>query len=359
MKTLGMLLIVWGHSGVAGITPPITHPFNFKQLGVAFFIFVLGFSLARENRTPTRVLYNRLFDIYAVGFPLTLLLSLVTWITIADINESNYAPFVLGVNVLFNHFPANPTTWYIGTYCHLLFFWFLLTHRYQVRFWWLPLSLFLEIITRACLMHFAGNFIAYMALPNWLTIFLLGSYVGQHNLVGHRSAFDKTDSIQPSKRLFAWNSPLWPFLALLGYMMVWTRLVDLFGITSKNPFGEVLADTPWPTLILTSAAVSLHYCVYTFLFFRLALALTDSAIVGFFARNTLVIFIIHMPLIYAWTPLYYPYVPQGLLRILVNTLLFFVLPALLSEIILRPLALKKRRDQLWSYLTHKREPTVA
>ena len=48
MKGLGLLLIVSGHVSATAdhLLPPI-YP---KQLGVAFFLFVSGYSLARETQ---------------------------------------------------------------------------------------------------------------------------------------------------------------------------------------------------------------------------------------------------------------------------------------------------------------------
>ena len=64
MKVVGMAIIVWGHTGSDALIRP-TEPFNPKQLGVAFFVFVLGFSLAKETRPRPQVVFNRLFPIFS------------------------------------------------------------------------------------------------------------------------------------------------------------------------------------------------------------------------------------------------------------------------------------------------------
>ena len=56
-----MLVIVYGHTAGNNVVHT-TDPFNPKQLGVAFFVFATGFSLAHEQRPPLRTLYNRLFE---------------------------------------------------------------------------------------------------------------------------------------------------------------------------------------------------------------------------------------------------------------------------------------------------------
>ena len=177
MKFLGIVLIVNGHVS----THPLlsTAPIYEKQLGVAFFIFVMGFSLAREVRQSWRVVYNRLFEIYLFGFALALLLSACGYVASHDVRESNYAPFVLGLNVFVNFFPANPTTWFLGTYLHLLLFWAWLLRRVRIRRWMIAASVLVEIVLRAIVVGHGTEMIAYMILPNWSTAFLLGLFEGQ------------------------------------------------------------------------------------------------------------------------------------------------------------------------------------
>src|SRR5262249_50421656 len=81
LKCLGMALIVYGH--VAAWAPLATlPPINSKQLGVAFFLFSIGYSLTIETRDRWRVVFNRLFDVYLFGLALALLLSVSTYMTI-------------------------------------------------------------------------------------------------------------------------------------------------------------------------------------------------------------------------------------------------------------------------------------
>lgn len=88
----------------------LTQPFYPKQLGVAFFLFVTGYSLAGERRSGLEVLFKRLFEVYLFGIAFSVLLSAITFMRISDLNESNYLPFLLGANLVLNDFPANPTT---------------------------------------------------------------------------------------------------------------------------------------------------------------------------------------------------------------------------------------------------------
>jgi hypothetical protein len=319
MKVVGMLLIVLGHTGAQELFAP-TPPFNFKQLGVAFFVFVMGFSLAGETRSPWLVFYNRIFEVWLFGLAFALVMSLVTWLTIGDLAESNYLPLFFGVNVAFNFFPANPTTWYIGTYFHLLLLWVLVLRRIHVRPWMIVLSFVAEIIIRAALIPSAGGLVAYMALTNWGTVFLLGLWSGQQREV----------CAPKGNGLYL---PAGELIALFALLALWPALIGRMEVGEEFPFalvGGLSSRAPW---LATSAAVSFLYLAHTWLVFRLAQRLPSLKGVEFLARNTLIVFIIHMPLIYWLCPHFYPLVPQGGLRVLANVILFFLLPACLSELI--------------------------
>ena len=176
MKCLGMALIVYGHVGAQWVAP-LTPPFNLKQLGVAFFLFVSGYSLARERRHWSEVLPRRLFEVYLYGISLALLMSMIDYVRSSNLDESNYLPFLFGINVAFNFFPANPTTWYIGTYVQMLVLWALALRSLRPRPWMLIPVALAEILIRALLMDIVG-FTAYMLLTNWATVFLLGLICG-------------------------------------------------------------------------------------------------------------------------------------------------------------------------------------
>src|SRR4051812_30253172 len=107
MKCFGMTLIVLGHVAGAYINH-LTPPFYPKQLGVAFFLFVAAFSVARDRRPWSEVLFRRLFEVCLFGLAFALLMSAIVFARQADLNESNYLPFLLGANVLLDNFPANP-----------------------------------------------------------------------------------------------------------------------------------------------------------------------------------------------------------------------------------------------------------
>ena len=163
LKATGMLAIVIGHivGSPYNLFNLVSQPIYTKQLGVCFFIFIVGWSLANEHRTSFRVVFNRIFPVYFYGLFFALLLSSIFIFTINDINESNYSPFVLGINVFLNNFPANPTTWYIGTYLHLLLFWFFFIRGKKITKRHLSIAIIFEILMRAFLLYLDKNFIRY------------------------------------------------------------------------------------------------------------------------------------------------------------------------------------------------------
>ena len=327
MKCAGIFLIVWGHVAVGTFnrfTPPI-YP---KQFGVALFIFVIGFSLARETRPRWQVVFNRLFEIYLYGLAIALFLSIVMYATKGTLNLSNYEPLVLGVNVLFNNFPANPTTWYIGTYIHIIVLWAVAVRSVRVRLWMVIACVLVEIPIRATLLSAAGNYIAYMLFTNWAGTFLIGTWFGQNSR-------DVSES----------RSAVWLYLGLLlTFLTAWGIFMPARLVEPSFPFSRISAVGPIVDPLVTSACVSLLYATFAVLVFQVTRRLPAPGWVRFFSRNTLFIFIAHMPVFYAieaplkaWSPSFAP-------RAVIQLLVCFVGLALVSEIVTRAIGPKALRD---------------
>lgn len=334
-----MAAIVFWHVAPYGINhiPPI-YP---KQLGVAFFFFAAGFSLARERRSAGRALYNRLFEVYLFGIGFALFMSAVTFAVIGDLNESNYAPFVLGVNVVLDSFPANPTTWYIGTYLHAMLLWALVLRRLRVRPWMLVATCLAEVALRALLIETRGLFVAYMALSNWATVLLLGYYYGQ-------SESEATVRESPAPWLIGSALALW----------VWWWVSGPWVSSLSFPFMTIAADHGAAGVLAESAAVSLVYAGLTWLAFQTTRRLPRSAIVEFLARNTLIVFLAHMPLYYLIVDPVTRWTGGGIARSLILVILCFPVLAGVSELIVRLVRPKAIREWLWA-LIHRPEPSEA
>jgi hypothetical protein len=340
MKCLAMALIVFGHVGAyltAGLTPPVYQ----KQLGVAFFLFLTGFTLARERRPAAEVVYRRLFEVILVGVAFAMLMSAITFQRIADLAESNYLPFLLGANVTKDNFPANPTTWFIGTYIHVLVVWAFALRGKRLRISWLIAAVLAEVLTRGMLIASGTVYIAYMLLPNWATVFLVGIGFGQRLEDGSPRPQDRVWSVLGLAVMLT----AWPFLA-------W-RLLDP---SAGFPFMIFRAGPRAVALGLTSASVTIVYLAFTLCTYGITRPMAAPAWVRFCSRNTPLVFVAHMPLYYG---LQGPVSTLGVPRVLKVTILFLVCffgPALMSEALRRWLPLADWRDRLWLKLS--RSPGV-
>ena len=271
-----MFLIVFGHvvgGDVNMLTPPIYH----KQWGVTLFLFATGYTLARERRPTWRVVINRLFEILLIGLLFALASTAVSLARGDGALISNYSPFVFGANVLVDHFPANPTTWYIGTYIHLIALWAIWGRHLRPTPSLLLIVACVEVLVRAVVWSAAGGFIAYMVVPNWMTVWLLGVYAAQR----HGDA----------------PAPRWTVAAAAVAMAapIVAGLVTPFD--AQFPFrGVPAAGTLSP--LVTSVCVTLIYSGGTWLAFAVTSGWPRVRIVEFLASQTIFIFVAHMPLYY-------------------------------------------------------------
>jgi fucose 4-O-acetylase-like acetyltransferase len=326
MKCLGICLIVYGH--VAGATidnavPPI-YP---KQLGVAFFVFAMGFSLARETRPPWKAVFNRLFEMYLFGLALAVVMSAFRYFQDGRLSLSNYLPFLLGTNVV-STFPANPTTWFVGTYLHLLLLWVLVIRH--VRFGWgaIVAVVVVEIVARSVLLRFAGPYVAYMLVTNWSTVFLLGIYCG-------RGALQRSSA-----------SLLWYAAGLIAVVSAWPLVGDRIPIDRGFPFRTFVLGAGPLDIVATSAIISLVYVAYTVAVFQVTRQLPEFWLVRAVARNTLIVFLGHMPLFY-WLDHSVAQWDSYLARVVARLLICFVFLLIVSEVITRVVQPKQLRDQVW------------
>lgn len=340
MKCVGMLLIVYGHVATAApfnTVPPI----NTKQLGVAFFLFVTGFSLARETKARWHVVFNRLFEVYLFALAVALVVSAVTYATSASIAKSNYLPFFLGANVVFNFFPANPTTWYVGTYLHVLLVWALVCRRHRIRPWMLAASLPLEIAIRAALLGASLDMVAYMLLPNWSTVFLLGMHQGQR-----ATTDDRRGRVG--------------YLAALGALIVgWGLLTRWLDMQGAFPFMRFAGDQTPPKIVFVSACVSFVYLSFTWLTFEVSRRIEGHPMVGFLARNTLFVFIAHMPVYYALLALSRGWTASYWVRAGLRLVVCFLVLAVVSEGLTRLMKLRVLRAESWDHLRLLARPVTA
>jgi hypothetical protein len=397
LKVIGMAVIIFGHSGGDDLIPYCFNPINPKQFGVALFVFVTAFTLAFEQRRPLRVIYNRFFDVAVLGILLALGISVIQWFRIGDLNESNYLPFVFGLNVVWeNAFPANPTTWYVGTYLHLLVGW-AIAFRFLPRRWIVLAALIpIEIGVRAAFMYVERDFNAYMIFTSWLTVFFCGTMYARRMQSAKPAEFERDAAgngnhvvsgsalaaglagPNNNKRPDASALPLRDWFkfvpidavgdsesdgtraalmrgglsvaGIIGVSLAWWGVVQTFEITKSNPFGRYAISDPVVNSLVSSCSVTLLYVTFTWLILGAVRSLPSTRLVRFLSRNTLFVFLAHMPLRDVLTPLYYPWFENGWLRQLANFVVLFVLLACVSHLLHSALMLTKVRKRIGGWL---------
>lgn len=325
LKAVGITLIVHGHVAAATVgwaTPPV-YP---KQLGVAFFVCAMGYSLGLDRRDRWRVVYNRAFEVLLFGTISALVMSAAGVLLLSDFVESNYLPLAFGSNVVLDTFPANPTTWYIGTYLHLLVLWALVLRRLRVSATLLALSCVVEIAVRALLIGRGHLFPAYMLLTNWTTLLLIGLWFAQRpNRV--------------STHVWVWR------IALPALVLLWPLLIGNLGWNQTFPLMTRHDAHTIAGSLLTSATISALYLSYTVLAYLVLLHLPEIRVVRFLARNTLIIFIAHMPAYYLLEWVFETRLPNYAARVTVEFLVCLVGLAWVSEwirAIVRPVEWRDR-----------------
>lgn len=331
LKAAGITIIVVGHLIVA---PPdrFTFPIYPKQIGVALFMFVLGWNLGKEHRDRGQVLFHRMFPMYLFGLGCAVVVGIPVFLTNGNVQLSNLLPFMLGMNVFFDFFPANPTTWFIGTYFHALVFWFFIAHRLTVRPWHLVMFLVGEIAARAWVMTTGASYVAYMMLPTWLTPFFLGVWMCR-----------KGDLPPAPVRTIVFLG------GLMAFVLLWRWLFGAIAMDSPGfPFKQWAGMGEGSSAFIRSALISVQYLLYPMVLFCVFRRVRCPAMVSFISRNSLVIFIGHMPLIYGLAPFLYQWMEGFLLKRLVLAAICLVGLGLLSEGVTRGSRLPELQKRLWN-----------
>lgn len=333
LKAVGMFLIVFGHI----FNEPyhqFTQPVYPKQLGVAFFVFVMGWGLAHETRPHWQAVYNRLFPMYFWGICIAIFISVIYTFTLGKVALSNYMPFVLGINVFVNFFPANPTTWFIGTYLHLLVFWALALRRLKITPMIILIIMLTECLIRAVFIDINRTMTGYMLMTNWLTLFSLGMYLTQQRDTNNQQLIGYSI-------LVVW----------LAFIALWALLTNQLDLSYSFPFRKFPGlNTPLTALFLASA-ISVVYITNTLFAFAVFSRLKANAVVRFFSRNTIIIFIAHMPLydgVHSFAELF---IERGDGKKVIIVFILYVGLAIISELLHKLIDMNKLKKQLLSRIS--------
>ncbi|MEP1446576.1 MAG: acyltransferase family protein [Paraglaciecola sp.] len=328
LKAVGMFLIVLGHY-FGEPFDQFTQPIYPKQLGVAFFVFVMGWGLASETRPQWQVVYNRLFPMYFWGVVIAIFISLIFMLTKGHPAITNYLPFIGGINVLGNFFPSNPTTWYIGTYLHIILLWALVMRKVNVTLPLILLVLFCEIAIRSIFIEFERLFTGYMLVSNWITVFMLGMYMHQQK--------DNHNNLKALLIMVLW--------ALL--LFTWASLLNPLNITQTFPFRLPVEHSTLISSLVVSVAISTVYLSNTLLAVKFFSGIPANPVVRFFSRNTIFIFIGHMPLYDVAEPIALIFVESGWGKRAIIVFIMYVGLAVVSELLHKAVNIDKLKKHLW------------
>jgi len=334
MKAFGMFLIVFGHviGDPQNIYNLVSQPAFTKQIGVAFFVFITGWGLANNRREPLRAVYNRIFPFYFWGILFAAFLSVLFLIIKGDTNPSNYLPFFFGVNVFLDYFPANPTTWYIGTYLHLLLFWYIFLQGKKISASHIAAAFIVENFVRCFLLYINQDFVAYMLLPNWLTIFLLGMYSHEKR---------QQTSARTAGALL---------IVLAIFQLAWYQLTSLIGFGGAFPFRNMGSDS-LIAIPIESILISVVYLVNTYLFFEIARRLPGHRYITYLASATLITVIIHMPIVFNTHKYFYSFFEDKFSAKLIFIFIIYFGTAIIANLIQKHANITPAREKAWSLLS--------
>jgi hypothetical protein len=289
--------------------------------------------LASETRPKWQVVYNRLFPMYFWGLAIALFISATFMLTKGHPAITNYLPFFAGINVFTNFFPSNPTTWYIGTYLHILLLWALVMRKVRVTLPLILLVLFFEIAIRTVFIEFDRLFTGYMLISNWMTVFLLGMYMHQQK--------DNHNSLKAMLVVLLW--------AVL--LFTWASVINLFNLTNSFPFRVAAVDSTLISSIVISIAITFVYLGNTLLAVKCFSRIPSNKVVRFFSRNTIFIFIGHMPLYDVAEPIARIFVESGWGKRAIIVFIMYVGLAFVSELLHKLVDINKLKTRVWNRIS--------
>jgi len=141
---------------------------------------------------------------------------------------------------------------------------------------------------RAALMQFAGPYVAYMLLTNWTSVLLLGFYCGSRQPAPERHAPVAAAG----------------FATLLAVLLAGSAAIfwNLLQTVPTFPLMTIAPGSGWGAALIVAAGTSWCYFVTTLLVFAVARRLPAPALAKFIARNSLIVFLVHMPVYFALSP---------------------------------------------------------
>jgi hypothetical protein len=160
---------------------------------------------------------------------------------------------------------------------------------------------------------------------------LLGLWYGQ-----------RSGAAGPKRSIGAWPAAL----GLMGGLVLWAALAAHLPFTWEFPFMKLAVGSPLVGSLAVSVLISVLYVGVTWLTFQAVLKLPAPRFVRFVARNTLIIFLAHMPLYYVMEPALTAWIDSRLLRSVLYGIASVIGLGLLSEALRRLINPRELRDRL-------------
>jgi len=299
LKFLSISIVVVGHCGLD--LKDYFRPRSLEALGVAPFFFLLGFNLKISRRPKLNMAVSRLYSLYLWGIIAGLLQSSLNFYLTGNFVESNFLPFMFGINSFFPNaaVPGNPVLWFVGAYTHFVLL-FLLFRTFPV----IGIKTILAAILVEILVRLGSGTVynSYTFFINWISIFLMGIYVAQ-----------KETAIVARIRN---NRVIILLLAMVTILVM--------SIANK---------------IVPAVSEGLRYICVTALLFSISCVLKPGKVTRFIASNTLIVFLFHHIIVH--------YLPRGVsvVMIFIEAIVLILSLALVSRYVtnLKPiLALQNR-----------------
>jgi hypothetical protein len=172
-------------------------------------------------------------------------------------------------------------------------------------------------------------FTGYMLITNWLTVFLLGMYMHHQK--------DNHNNIKALLVILLW----------IILLFTWASLLNPLNITKSFPFRLPAEHATLISSIALSVAISFVYLSNTLLAVNFFSRIPANRLVRFFSRNTIFIFIGHMPLYEIAEPIARIFVESGWGKRAIVVFIMYVGLAILSESLHKLLNLNKYKTMLW------------
>jgi hypothetical protein len=147
----------------------------------------------------------------------------------------------------------------------------------------------------------------------------------------------------------------------VAFVVAWTTVLARMPMRMGFPFMTFALSAP-ASAFATSIAVSTLYLLSTILTVRAVRSVPAPAVVRFVARNTLIVFIVHMPIYYAIQPAVRAATTSYWLRVLLYLIVGYVAALIASEVIQALSNRLRLRERVLGVITpaplHVRQPAV-